>query len=101
MTPQETRLWLRLRALREQGFHFRRQVPVRRFVVDFACLRAGVIVEIDGSQHAEDIHAMRDARRDAELAELGFRVLRFWNGEIDASVDDVAETIFRACFEKS
>jgi very-short-patch-repair endonuclease len=94
MTPQEAKVWLRLRALRQQGFHFRRQVPIGRFIVDFACLKAGLIVEIDGGQHGFDANADNDRARDAVLADAGFQVLRFWNADVDADPDAVIDTIF-------
>ena len=52
MTRQEIKLWLQLRELRKLGFHFRRQVPVKGFIVDFACYHPRVIVEVDASQHS-------------------------------------------------
>jgi len=93
-TPQERRLWLKLRALRPQGLHFRRQVPIDRFVVDFACLRRKLIIEIDGGQHNKDANAARDRIRDERLDALGFTVLRFWNSDVAADMDAVVETIF-------
>ena len=50
-TVAETRLWRELRKLRLQGYHFRRQAPIARYIVDFACLSQRVIVELDGAQH--------------------------------------------------
>lgn len=94
MTPQEAKVWLRVKGLRQQGFHFRRQVPIGRFIVDFACPKAEIAVEIDGGQHNRDAHAARDRARDAGLAAAGFEVLRFWNAEVDADPDSVAETVF-------
>ncbi len=93
MAYQEAKIWLRLRALRGQGLHFRRQVPIGPFIVDVACLKAGVVVEIDGGQHG--LAPIHDESRDIELGRLGFRVLRFWNAEVDADPDAIAETIFR------
>jgi very-short-patch-repair endonuclease len=93
MTPQEVKLWVKLRALRPAGFHFRRQVPIAQFVVDFACMRHRLVVEIDGGQHSFDRHVSADRIRDATLHDLGFRVLRFWNGEVDADLDSAVETI--------
>jgi very-short-patch-repair endonuclease len=94
MTPQEVRLWLRLRLLRPQNMHFRRQVPLAGFIVDFACLRARVVVEIDGAQHGMPRGQSADARRDAILEEAGF--LGFWNLEVDQAIAEVAEAIYRA-----
>jgi very-short-patch-repair endonuclease len=101
MTPQEARLWLRLRALRPQGFHFRRQVPIARFIVDFACLKAGLVVEIDGGQHGQAAHLERDRLRDLALATAGFEVLRFWNAEVNSDLDAVVETIFARFSERA
>ncbi|MGP0061833.1 MAG: endonuclease domain-containing protein [Beijerinckiaceae bacterium] len=95
MTPQEVKLWVHLRALKKQGFHFRRQVPREGFIVDFACLHSRLVIEIDGAQHGETANARRDAERDARLAAAGFKVLRFWNNEVNDNVDAVVETIYR------
>ena len=99
MTPQEARLWVRLRQLKEQGFHFRRQVPIDGFIVDFACYRARLIVEVDGSQHDEPDHAARDLRRDAHLRAEGFRVLRFWNADVNRNITGVLDAILAALNE--
>jgi very-short-patch-repair endonuclease len=93
MTPQEVKLWSQLRKLRPQGFHFRRQVPLESYVLDFVCYKYRLIVEADGSQHGETEGLRRDARRDAVFQADGFRVLRFWNSEIDADLIGVVETI--------
>ena len=86
-------MWIRLRGLRDIGFHFRRQAPVDRYIVDFLCLKHRLIVEIDGGQHGFGAHVFRDALRDAALTELGFQVVRFWNSDVDANIDGVVETI--------
>jgi very-short-patch-repair endonuclease len=96
MTPQEVKLWLRLRALRPLGFHFRRQAPKAGFIVDFACLRHRLIVEVDGGQHGLDDGRRRDAERDRRLTADGFRVMRFWNSDIDQNLDGVVEVIVGA-----
>jgi very-short-patch-repair endonuclease len=96
MTPQEVKLWVRLRELRQQGYHFRRQAPKGRYVLDFVCLRARLIVEVDGAQHGFDAHLARDAQRDRLFAYRGFRTLRFWNDEIDRNLDGVVETVWNA-----
>jgi very-short-patch-repair endonuclease len=100
MTPQEVKLWLRLRQLRPQGLHFRRQVPRGRYVLDFACLRSLVAVEVDGFQHGLEAGRMRDVERDCFLGDLGFVVLRFWNHEIDHEFDGVVDTIFARASER-
>jgi very-short-patch-repair endonuclease len=93
MTPQEVKLWVHLRSWRKQGFHFRRQSPLDDFIVDFVCLRHRLIVEVDGGQHNFDAHASRDAKRDHHLTSHGFRVLRFWNNELDRNLEGVLMAI--------
>src|SRR5215470_1355910 len=79
MTEAERRVWRQLRAHRFQGASFRRQFPIGSYIVDFVCLDARLIVEIDGGQHAE---AERDLQRDEWLRSQGFRILRFWNDDV-------------------
>src|SRR6516165_3573110 len=93
MTRQEVILWVRLREMREQGFHFRRQSPIADYIVDFECRRRRLIVEVDGMQHGFDGHRERDAARDRLLNELGYRVLRFGNSEINQKMEGVLEAI--------
>ena len=81
------------------GWKFRRQVPLGPYFADFACLAAGLVVEVDGDHHAEQ--AAYDARRDRRLAEMGFRVLRFWVSEIDENVEGVTDVIAAALDESS
>ncbi|WP_348643368.1 DUF559 domain-containing protein [Mesorhizobium sp. B2-7-1] len=89
-TEAEDRLWRELRGRRLDDIKFRRQVPMGRYVADFVCAEARLIVEIDGSQHAESRH---DQERDAELKARGFRVLRFWNDDVLKELDAVCDTI--------
>jgi len=89
MTPQEVKLWVHLRFWRKRGFHFRRQAPRDGYIVDFVCLEQRLIVEVDGGQHNFDMHARRDAERDENFSHQGFRVLRFWNNEIDRNLEGV------------
>ena len=96
MTRQEVKLWVRLRELRALGFHFRRQSPIAGFIVDFECRRSRVVVEVDGNQHGFDEHRERDSARDRALNDLGYRVLRFANYDIDRNMDGVLEMIHRA-----
>jgi very-short-patch-repair endonuclease len=96
MTPQEVKLWVHLRSWRKRGYHFRRQSPREGYIVDFICLRHRLIVEVDGGQHNFDVHQAKDVRRDNELVREGFRVLRFWNNDVDRNLTGVLETIDRA-----
>ncbi|NNM74382.1 endonuclease domain-containing protein [Enterovirga aerilata] len=93
LTPHEAKLWVALRALRPAGFHFRRQVPIRGFVVDFACLKRRLVVEVDGSQHADDAHTAADRDCGAALSREGFVVQRFWNDEVARNLRAVMDTI--------
>jgi len=93
LTPQETKLWAKLRALKPLGYHFRRQAPIGRVIVDFACFHAKLIIEADGGQHNMAAAAARDASRDAFLRSQGFTILRFWNSDIDHNLDGVLQTI--------
>jgi very-short-patch-repair endonuclease len=93
MTPQEVKLWMHLRLWRKRGYHFRRQSPREGFVVDFVCMSERLIIELDGGQHNEPAHEIRDLRRDAVLSNAGFRTLRFWNNEIDRNLAGVLEVI--------
>ena len=101
MTPHEVKLWVLLRQLRPQGFHFRRQAPLEGYILDFVCFRYRIIVEADGSQHGEDEGATHDVRRDAFFAAQGFRTLRFWNHQIDADLHGVVETILARARENA
>ncbi|UOO81700.1 endonuclease domain-containing protein [Uruburuella testudinis] len=91
MTDAEQRLWHYLRAGRLNGYKFRRQQPMGRYIVDFVCVTPKLIVEADGGQHAEQ--AEYDEERSQYLHGLGFTVLRFWNDEILRQTDDVLAQI--------
>lgn len=72
------------------GFKFRRQATIGSYIVDFVCLARKLVIELDGSQHAE---SDRDARRDAWFRARGFEVLRFWNNEVLANRTGVSFAI--------
>ena len=91
MTDAEQRLWYHLRAGRFQHWKFRRQVPLGRYVVDFLCEEARLIVEVDGGQHAERIE--RDSARTQWLRAQGYAVIRFWNNDVLANIDGVLATL--------
>jgi very-short-patch-repair endonuclease len=81
-TESEEIAWRLLRTLRFKGFKFRRQYAVGRYIVDFCCPQRRLIVELDGSVHAQPSQAKRDARRDTELKRMGYTVTRLPNGMI-------------------
>ena len=77
------------------GWRWRRQVPFGSFILDFLCREAGLAVEVDGGQHAEQM--AYDARRTAHLQRSGLRVLRFWNDAVFENRDGVCMMILDAC----
>jgi len=90
-TDAERVLWLRLRNLRLAGWKFKRQVPIDRFIVDFLCADAKLIVELDGGQHA--VRTRDDEERTKTLEAMGYLVLRFWNNEVMRNIEGVLEEI--------
>jgi very-short-patch-repair endonuclease len=90
-TDAERVLWFRLRDRRLDGWKFKRQVPIDRFVVDFCCADAKLILEIDGGQHDQDRE--RDADRTRVLEAMGYLVLRFWNNDVIRNTDGVLEEL--------
>jgi very-short-patch-repair endonuclease len=95
LTPQETKLWVKLRGLKELGFHFRKQAPIGSYIVDFASFGQRLVIDVDGGQHGLDAGLRSDLNRDAFLQWRGFRVLRFWNSDVDRNSGGVVETILR------
>jgi len=96
-TEAEKLLWSRLRARQLDGLKFRRQQSIGNHVVDFVCLEKGVIVEVDGSQHA--VEKAKDEKRDKWFEDEGFKVLRFWDNEVLTSIDGVLEVIRENCLD--
>jgi very-short-patch-repair endonuclease len=92
-TEAEKKLWRRLRDHRLGGAKFMRQSPIGPYYADFVCRACKLVVELDGSQHADSAY---DDKRDAILLAFGYRVLRFWNADVLGSIDDVCETIVAA-----
>jgi very-short-patch-repair endonuclease len=93
-TEAERKLWWHLRHRLSVGnSHFRRQVRIKQYIVDFACHGARLIVEIDGGQH--NWATLADAERTKVLEANGYRVLRFWNNDVLGNIDGVLETIQR------
>ncbi len=90
-TDAELRLWYHLRAHRFMGLKFKRQKPLGRFIVDFICMERGLIIELDGGQHADDV--LRDQQRDVWFGEQGYTVLRFWNNDVMQNLEGVLERI--------
>ncbi len=90
-TDAEKKLWNNLRNRRLQGFKFKRQYPIDPYIIDFICLEARLVIEVDGGQHAEK--GAYDEKRDAFLREKGFSILRFWNNEVLGQTEAVLQRI--------
>jgi 2-methylaconitate isomerase len=94
-TDSEQRIWSKLRGRRFDGFKFRRQVPLGRYIVDFVCFDRRVILELDGGQHGEQETKKYDAERTAWLESQSFRVVRIWNHEVWEDEDAVEEFLWQ------
>ena len=93
MTSSEKKIWPYLRSKALSGHRFRRQHPIKDFIVDFFCYDVMLAVEIDGEVHQEAFQKERDKERTVILNKLGIRVLRFTNSEIEHQIDAVIDTI--------
>ncbi|WP_420410021.1 endonuclease domain-containing protein [Hoeflea sp.] len=93
MTEAELKLWNELRAHRLMGLGFRRQMPIAGYIVDFACPEHKLVVEVDGSRHADN-HAYDNARATC-LQEREWHVVRFWNDDVLHDIDNVCTHILR------
>ena len=98
-TDVERGLWNRLRRHQLGGWKWKRQVPRGDYIVDFLCTEVGLVIELDGGQHAEAV--AYDSRRTAYLESLGLSVMRFWNPELVENLDGVCETILRTCEDRA
>ena len=92
--PHEEMLWRQLKGKRLAGLKFSRQMPIAGYRVDFVCRAEKLVVELDGSQHADAV-GYDDARTRA-LEKAGYRVIRFWNNDLTSNMDGVLETIAAA-----
>ncbi len=95
MTRAETLLWRYLKAHHLDGLGFRRQVPMGRFIVDFACHAARLVVEVDGESHNFESRQRHDWHRDAWFTSQGYVVLRFSNEDVLTNLEGVLEVIRR------
>ncbi len=93
-TDAENKLWYHLRNRNLHGAKFRRQHILRNYIVDFVCLEQKLIIELDGSQHAEQI--TYDETRTQILKKDGFRVIRFWNNDVLENTNAILEMIYHA-----
>jgi very-short-patch-repair endonuclease len=98
MTDAERLLWRELQSFRVHGARFRRQAPIGPYIADFAWLSAGLVIEVDGGQHAED-RRDHDRTRDAWLRSRGFEVVRLWNTELIDNPGGVRDLLFNKIVE--
>ena len=96
MTESERLLWSRLRRKQLHGTQFYRQKPIGGYIVDFYAPAARLVVEVDGSQHQDNIHAQNDVHRDESLKGQGLRVLRFTNLQVLQELDSVVGVVAEA-----
>ncbi len=96
-TRAEKLLWGQLRRNAIDGHHFRRQAPIGPYIADFACMRAKLLIELDGEDHVQ--RHTSDRNRDGVLSGDGYRVLRFPNEEVYENLNGVVQTIRNALKE--
>ena len=92
-TEAETLLWKHLRSRQLLDLKFRRQHPIGPYFADFACIEIGLVIELDGGQHADEGAAAQDTARARCMAAAGFATRRFWNHEVLQQTAAVLETI--------
>ena len=93
VTDAEKKLWQQLRLLKGENRHFRRQVPIGKYIADFACYYCKLVVELDGGQHNEPQKLLSDQERTNELQKQGFSVIRFWNADVFENLEGVVDMI--------
>ncbi|MBO6087080.1 DUF2817 domain-containing protein [bacterium] len=93
MTKQEVILWQYLKERQILGVKFRRQAVIGRYICDFVSFEKKIVIEIDGGQHNFGEQEQKDKYRDNFLKSQGFKILRFWNTDIDKNISGVIETI--------
>jgi very-short-patch-repair endonuclease len=93
---EERKLWKHLRAKHFGGFEFRRQHRIGPYFADFCCIAKHLIIELDGSQHAEQERERKDASRTAYLNQRGYRVMRLWNEQVNSELEGVLQAVYAA-----
>jgi very-short-patch-repair endonuclease len=91
LTPAERKLWSVLRGNKLNGVSFRRQHAIGNYIVDFVSIKKKLIIELDGSQHLEQTEY--DAERTRYLESQGYRVIRFWNSQVEKELDGVVQVL--------
>jgi very-short-patch-repair endonuclease len=94
-TPAEQKLWQALRNRNLGDYKFRRQHPIGPYISDFFCAEVGLVVEVDGGGHLDQIAYDQD--RTTWLESQGYHVIRFYNDDVLNHLDDVAQEILNTC----
>ena len=94
MTDAENTLWLKLRRKQLKGHPFYRQKIIGKYIVDFYCPRANLVIELDGGQHYSERGQAKDRARDDVLRERRIKVLRFSDREVFENMDGVMQRIW-------
>lgn len=94
-TAQEQKIWNLLRNRQFFNYKFRRQYIIGNYIVDFVCREKKLIIEIDGGQHNEISNINYDNERTKFLEQQGYKVIRFWNNDIDKNLEGVYRTIMK------
>lgn len=95
LTPQERTLWNLLRNSNLKNYKFRRQHPIGNYIVDFVCIEKFLIIELDGGQHNQERDKIYDEERTKYLNSRGFKVIRYWNNDIDNNLAGVYEDLVK------
>ena len=93
MTKEECKLWFEF--LKPLSVVVKRQKVIGEYIVDFYCPAAKLVIEVDGSQHYEEIGKQKDQQRDADLESIGLKVLRYSNYDVNQSFEAVCNDILR------
>ena len=94
-TPAETELWDLLRNKKLKGLKFRRQHKIGNYVADFCCLGKKLVIELDGRHHEEEKYKIQDEKKQRFIENQGYKVLRFWNDEIEDNFENVIDKILK------
>ncbi len=92
-TPQEAKLWALLRNKNFHNLKFKRQYPIGDYIVDFICIEKKIIIEVDGGQHNILENIEKDNIRSEYFSLRKFKVIRFWNNEIDNNIEGVYQKL--------
>ena len=93
MTSAELKLWERLKNNQLGGFRFKAQHPIDRFIVDFYCHKARLVIELDGGIHNNQVEY--DQNRTVELEKFELKIIRFTNKEVETDIESVLKQIMK------